>query len=149
MSQNNFADMFKMFSENSPFSKMAAGFDMNQVTAMGKKNFEALNAVNQVVAENMQNLAKRQAQIVQEGAKEMMNFVKEVSSEQNPEAGMKKCACFSKHSLECAVSNTRELMDVAVKSGMEVYDLLFKKMSEGLSEAAPAMATMGGKKKTA
>jgi phasin family protein len=134
---NPFAEMFKMFGENNMMGKMP-GFDMSQMMNMQRRNAEAMGSMGQVMAEGMQTMMKRQGEMMHSGANQVMHLVKEISA--SPEMGMQKSASFVKHGLENASSNAREMMDVAMKSGMEVFDMMSKKISENMECASPCMA---------
>jgi phasin family protein len=141
MAQNNFtnpfAEMFKMFGENNMMGKMS-GFDMTRMTDIQRRNAEALSSMGQVMTEGVQTMVKRQGEMIHSTANQAMHLVKEISS--SPETSIQKTASFVKHGLENASSNTREIIDVAMKSGMEVFDMMSKKISENMECVSPCVA---------
>jgi phasin family protein len=149
-SQNNnpFMDGFKMFTDGNMFSnnKMMQMFDMNQMMTIQRRNAEMMSAANQSIAENMQALMRRQAEVMQSGAADMFQMVKEIAISPNPEVGMSKTANFTKNSFENAMSNTREMAEMAVKSGMEMFDMMSKRMADNMSECSNVCMSAAKKK---
>ena len=68
----------------------------------------------------------------------MLQLVKDVAASPNPEATVATQTAFAKTSFENALSNTRELAEIVSKSGIEVFDVLSKKLSENVSESLSA-----------
>ena len=135
---NSFAEMYKNFSENNMMFQKMPGLDMCQLSSMQKRAAEAMSSVSQVVSQNMQSMMKRQSEIMHSSANDALHFVKEVASSPSAEVGMNKSVSLMKHNFENTSSNARELMDMAMKSGMEMFDMVTKKMSENMSECSVA-----------
>lgn len=130
---NPFADAFKSFGEFKPT------VDFNSFLSAQKRNAEAFAEAGQVLAEGFQAVARRQAEIAQAYAKNSLQLTKELfSSAGNPEANTAKQAEFAKEAVETGLSNARELVELASKSGIEAFDLINRRIAESISEAADA-----------
>lgn len=155
---NPFVDAFKMFGEWGSFNPASfnpASFnpakswnpvDVNNLMAMQRRNVETVSAANQAAAEGLQAIMRRQAEIVQSGASDLFQLIKDMSVSTNHDNAAVKQANFMKTSIESAVSNVRELAEMANKSALEVFDILGNRVAENISECATSGA---GKKKTA
>lgn len=130
---NPFADAFKSLGDFKPTA------DFNTFFAAQKRNAEAFAAASQILAAGFQAVARRQAEIAQANAKNSLQLAKELfSSAGNPEASTAKQAEFAKEAVEASLSNTRELVELASKSGIEAFDLINKRIAESISEATDA-----------
>ena len=152
-----FADYMKMFTDNNMWSNMfnqqnkgsPSMMDMNGMMSMQKRNAEAMSAANQMMMENAQSFMRRQAEIVQAGAADAFQMVKELAISPNPEVSMNKQMHFMKSVVEAAVSNAREMGEMVAKSHLEVFDVLGKRMSDSVSECNHFSSAPSGKKKAA
>ena len=149
MAKNDFPfmnmDFGKMF--NVDVSKMMKDFkmpgvNMDQMMATHRKNMEAFTAANQLAAEGFQAVAKRQTEIMKEGLEEFAVAMKDMMAQGSPEANASKHADYTKHAVERALSNVRELSEMVAKSNTEALDVLNKRLMEGLDEMK-AMAPKG------
>ena len=149
--QNNpFAEAFKVFGDwGSSMNSMKSwnSLDMNNFAVMQGRNVETVSAANQAAAEGMQAIMRRQAEIIQSGASELFQLIKDVSVSTSQENAAAKQAAFMKLSVESAVSDARELAEMANKSAMEVFDIIGSRAAENISECATTCGT--GKKKAA
>jgi phasin family protein len=139
--QNNpFSDAFKAFTDFSAFStaQKPAAFDVNAFVSAQRRNVEAFSAVNQVIAESVQAVLRRQAEILQANASDVIQLVKDVTSSSCPENARETHTAFAKNALETAIANTRELAQMVSKSNIEVIDVIGKKLSENANEVANA-----------
>jgi phasin family protein len=130
--QNN---PFKNFDFQSLFANAKLpGFDMEGCLAAQKKNVEALVGANQAVAEGYQAVAKRQAEILQGTIQEAQARMNALMSSGTPEDQVAKQAEVVKAALEQATVNMQELSDLVQKSQAEAYDILNRRMAEGMDE---------------
>jgi len=128
--------------QNNPFAEAAKFFSNFQVPAWnfkdafnaGRRNVEALTAANQAVAEGAQAVIRRQVEIAQSNAEGALNLMKEVYSSKSPEVSMAKQAEFAKQVFESSLANTRELIEMASKSGAEAADILSKQFVNSVEE---------------
>lgn len=125
----NPADFFKAWSE----FKLPA-FDANTVLAAQRKNMEVLSAANQVISESVQAISRRQAEVMRSNVENVLKASKEIWSNKSPETNTAKQAELAKSLYESAVSNAREISEMASKSSFEAFDLISKRAAESLSE---------------
>lgn len=129
-----FADAFKAFGEF-----RVPSFDFNGFFNAQRNNLEAISAANQVVTEGLQAVARRQAEIAQANTQKALQLVKDViTNGNNPEANAAKQAEFARNLIESSLSNARELAEIASKSSIQAFDVVNKRVAEGLSEIAEA-----------
>lgn len=110
------------------------GVDLATIMDREKKNIEALTEANRVAFEGWQALARRQAEILQESIKQA------VGSVQGEDAPAKRMDLAS-HAFQTAVSNMRELAEMAAKSQKEAFDIICKRVEENLAALRPPGTT--------
>lgn len=139
---NAFADMFKtdMFKNS---------FDYNQVLTTGRRNLEAASEASQAMVENVQAISRRQAEIARETVEGALKASKDIFTSGTPETNLAKQAAYAKDAFESALSNLREVSEMAAKSCFEIFDVVTSRASESieeLSKAAGASAPAAKKK---
>jgi hypothetical protein len=102
------------------------GVDLATIIDREKKNIEALTEANRVAFEGWQALVRRQAEILQDSIKQA------VGSLQGEDAGSKRMDIAS-HAFETALSNMRELAEMAVKSQKETFDVIRQRVEQNLA----------------
>lgn len=129
--------------KNTPFdmdiTKMMADFkmpmlDVQQIMTISRKNIEAMTAANQLAVEGIQACLKRQAEIVQESLKEANSIVTEMAAAGTPEDKIVRQVELVKQAYENAISNTKELAEIAAKSNGEAIELISERVSDSLDE---------------
>src|SRR5690606_11260562 len=83
----NYSEFFKAFSDFS-----VPGVDFNHLFSLQRRNLEALSAANQVVAESVQAISRRQAELLQSQVERFLQTAREVLSSGSPEAGASRQA---------------------------------------------------------
>jgi phasin family protein len=124
-----FGDFGKM--PNFDFTKLMKDFklpgvDLATIMDREKKNIEALTEANRVAFEGWQALVHRQAEILQESIKQAVGTI------QGEDASTKRMDLAS-HAFQTALSNMRELAEMAVKSQKEAFDIIRKRAEENLA----------------
>lgn len=109
--------------------------DFSSFTGTVKKNAEVLTTTNQMAAESIQAIAKRSAEVFQNNATDMFNAVKNMVSVQDLEQAAACQHDYVKSAFENSINNTKELMDMASKSSMEIFGVVGKNMTENVSKA--------------
>ena len=109
-------------------------FDVDALMAAQSRNIEAFTAATTVVTDGYKELAARQAEIVRGAVDECVSTVRELMTVKDPKDGAAKQAAFAKSAFENSVTQTRELADLATKANTEAFDVLNKRVSEGLYE---------------
>ena len=102
------------------------GVDLAAIMDREKKNIEALTEANRVAFEGWQALVHRQAEILQESIKQAVGTV------QGEVAGTKRMD-LAAHAFETALSNMRELAEMAAKSQKEAFDIIRKRVEDNLA----------------
>ena len=110
------------------------GVDMETVLATQRKNIEALTKANQLAIEGLQTVARRQAEILRAGFEEASSLARELFQNQSPEERVTKQTEAAKHALEKAFGNARELSEIVGKAQQEAFQVINKRMTEGLDE---------------
>ena len=116
---------------NFDFTKLMKDFKLpgvNLATIMDreKKNIEALTEANRVAFEGWQALVRRQAEILQESIK------RAVGTMQGEDAGTKRTD-LAANAFQTALSNMRELAEMAIKSQKEAFDIIRKRVEDNLA----------------
>lgn len=133
MADENTGSLFGDFGKmpNFDFTKLMKDFklpgvDLATIMDREKKNIEALTEANRVAFEGWQALVRRQAEILQDSIKRAVDTV------QGEDAGAKRMDLAS-HAFETALSNMRELAEMAIKSQKDAFDVIRKRAEEDLA----------------
>lgn len=133
MADENTGSLFGDFGKmpNFDFTKLMKDFklpgvDLATIMDREKKNIEALTEANRVAFEGWQALVRRQAEILQDSIKRAVDTV------QGEDAGTKRMDLAS-HAFETALSNMRELAEMAIKSQKDAFDVIRKRAEEDLA----------------
>jgi phasin family protein len=102
------------------------GVDLATIMDREKKNIEALTEANRVAFEGWQALVRRQAEILQESIKRAVGTV------EGEDAGTKRMD-LAAHAFETALSNMRELAEMAIKSQKETFDIIRKRVEDNFA----------------
>jgi phasin family protein len=126
---NNFFDVTKVMGDF-----RVPTLDVEAVVASQRKTIEALTQANQLAVEGVQAVARRQVEIARQAIEEYTSFFREIAQPGTAEEKMAKQAEAVKGALEKALSNTRELTALVTKANTEAFDVLNKRVAEGLDE---------------
>lgn len=121
-------------------------FDTDAILAANKKNFEAVAQANQIMIESVQAVAKRQAEIMREAAEQASAALQDMAKAGAPEEKIAQQADLVKGAMEKAMSNARELAELAAKSNQEAVDVINKRVSESLDEMRDVAVKSGSMK---
>lgn len=114
--------------------------DFTNVTQAAKKNVEVLTSAAQTATEGGYALFRRGAEIMQNNLTSSFEAVQNITSSTNPEQATAKQQEFAKNMIEGAVANTKEMIDLASKSTMDVFSSFGSKFTEHMSESMNAMS---------
>jgi phasin family protein len=106
------------------------GVDLAAIMDREKRNIEALTEANRVAFEGWQALVRRQAEILQESVKQA------VGTMQGQDVGAKRMD-LAAHAFQTALSNMRELAEMAAKSQKEAFDIIRKRVEDNLAALRP------------
>ena len=111
------------------------GFNVEAVAASQRKNIEALTQVNQLAVEGVQAVIRRQVEIAREAMEDLSAMFRDfVQSNGSPADRIAKQAEYSKLAIEKSLSNTRELAELVTKANTEAFNVINKRVTEGLDE---------------
>lgn len=121
--------------------------NMEQVIGIHRRNFEAIIAANQMTVEGIQNMIRRQAEIVRETLEDAGSMLSEIAAAGTPEDKLVRQLERVKKSYDNAMSNVRELTDLANRSGSEAADVVSTRISNSLDEIKSATCSSTSGKK--
>jgi phasin family protein len=125
---------FKMFDFQSLFNNVKMpNIDVEAMLATQKKNVEAVMGANQIVAEGYQAIAKRQLEVAQVAMRDTPARITELMGA-TTEDRMAKQAEFVKIGVEQATKTIGEMSEVLRKSQTEAFELVKRRMDEGVEE---------------
>lgn len=110
------------------------GFDAESLLASQHKNVEALTQANQLAAEGLQAVAKRQVEIARETIEEATTLLRDITQPTAPEERIAKNAELLKQTFEKGLAHARELALTLAKAQTEAFDVITKRVAEGLEE---------------
>jgi phasin family protein len=126
---NNFFDMTKVMGDF-----RVPTLDVEAVVASQRKTIEALAQANQLAVEGVQAVARRQVEIARQTVEDFTGFFREITQPGTPEEKVAKQAEAVKGALEKGLSNARELAELVTKANTEAFNVLNKRVTEGLDE---------------
>jgi phasin family protein len=122
-------DISKMFGDfNVP------GVDWQEVMASQQKNITALTEANQRLVEGAQAVVQQQSQIMSKAMSELSAASQELMQEGDVQASAQKRFDLAKASFESAVTNMKELAELAGQSNSEAMDIINKRATEAFAE---------------
>ena len=101
------------------------GVDFASIIERERKNIEALAEANRIAFEGWQNLVRRQSEILQDSMK------RAVADAQNQNL-LKDGAELARNAFQAALTNMRELAEMAVKSQSEAFEVIRKRVGENI-----------------
>lgn len=119
----------------------ATGFDTDALMDAQKKNLETFGKAGKLMADGFEELVKRQGEMIKESVEEFDTAVKGLTENGLPEFSPEKQAEVAQAAAEQVAANTRELLDMASKSGKKVFDLVSKRAADSVSEIKTAAPT--------
>ncbi len=132
-------DISKMFSDfNVP------GVDWSEVMASQQKNISALTEANQRLVEGAQAVVQQQSQIMSRAMSELSAASQELMQEGDVQANAQKRFDLAKTSFESAVTNMKELAEVAGQSNSEAMEIINKRAAEAFSEISALIQSKKG-----
>ena len=103
------------------------GVDFSAIVEREKKNIDALTQANKIAFEGWQALIRRQAEILQETMTQTMALA-------GKKDAAKDAAEVAKLGFEKALSNMRELAEMATKSQTDAFEIVRKRIGENVKE---------------
>lgn len=127
-------------------SKAFAGFaipglNVEAFMASQRKNVEALTQANQLALEGVQAMARRQVEIAREALDGAPALFRELSQPGAPQERLAKNAELAKSTFEKSLAAARELTELVTRANADAFNVLTKRMTEGLEEIRDAAAS--------
>ncbi|MDX2049620.1 MAG: phasin family protein [Rickettsiaceae bacterium] len=105
-------------------------FDQSHYNDAMQKNFDSFMKACQIGMDNGQAILKRMGEMAQKNITHAIEASKEALSSTSPEQAWKKQQNYIQHTVDHAVSNTKEVMEMVSKSNMEVFEEFTKTAKE-------------------
>jgi phasin family protein len=126
------------------FSKLMSeyqipGVNWQEVMATQQKNLQALAKANQLLVEGAQTVMRREIEILQKAMAELAQASQELMQQGDPQAQAAKRLSLAQASFEAAISNMRELAEVAGRSNREALEVINQRALESFEEIKKAM----------
>ncbi len=102
---------------------------------MLRKNMESFAAANQMVNDSLQSIMKRGNDSLQKNTSEMFSSMREAVASGDVEQLNSSSQRFMKNSVDNNVRSSREIVEVAAKSSMEILDLIGKSFNENCNKS--------------
>ena len=109
------------------------GVDLGKWAESQRENIKALQEANQTAVQGWQNLMTRQAEILRESMEAWQQAVQDTTSTPPAEIAQKQLELGQK-ALGKALSNMRELAEMAIKSQAEAADIIRKRVEQNLRD---------------
>lgn len=126
----DFAEFARMFSS----LKLPTAPGIDAFVSASRKNMEVIAAANRIAMEGAQAVAKRHAEIMQQGMTEMTEAMRSLAQPEDPATKATRQAELLKSAYEHAVANIRELGELIQKSNAEAIALLNARFTEAMEE---------------
>jgi phasin family protein len=108
------------------------GLDVSKIAEAQRKNIEAITQANQAAFEGMQELAKRQTEILQKAASEWQAAMTEATNRESTNAAQR--AELAEKTLSKAFASMRELAETASKAQTQAWEVIQKRFQENLAD---------------
>lgn len=116
------------------------GVDTEALLAAQRRNIEALTKANQLAAEGVQAVMKRQAEILRQSMEEASRMMGEIAKAGGPERQAVKQAEVAKTAFETAISNMKEIADLMTRANQDTFAVINKRVAESMEEVRAVMA---------
>ena len=154
MSNQNPFDLSEMLKKLDPsamteqykelFSKLSVpNLDMSALIEAQKKNVQTLTTANRAMLEGTQALMQRQAEMVQQVAKEASEAAKSLAKSSSPQDAAQKQIQLIEKSVSEALSNFAEISEMARNTQNETTKLMTTRFNESLAELRADIAKLG------
>jgi phasin family protein len=132
--------MAKTDSTKKPFPDIAKlieqfkvpGLDVSRIVEAQRKNIEALTQANQAAYDGMQDLAKRQMEILQETVTEWQAAMTEAANRESTSAAQRAEA--AEKTFGKTFANMRELAEMAAKAQTQAWEVIQKRFQQNLAD---------------
>ena len=126
----NFTDVFQKLGEQ----LKVPPFDMGKIMEHHQKNLDAMTRSWQAVAGGAQDIARKQREIFEAAVAEIAALAQGFKPGGSPQDIVTRQAEFAKKALEAALTNTRDIAELAQKSIGEAMAIVQQRMQESYEE---------------
>ncbi len=116
------------------------GLDTEALMAAQRRNIEALTKANQLAAEGMQAVARRQAEILRQTMEEASRMMGTLAQAGGPEKQAVKQAEIAKTAFETAIANMKEIADLVSRANQDTFAVINKRVAESMDEVRALMS---------
>lgn len=121
------------------FTKVMSAFKIPAVNTEGimaahKKNVDALTSAGQLAFESVQEITKRQGEMISQGVEELTGIAKDAAIPSSIEESTIKGAQAVKTVYQSVLANSWDLNDMAIKTTSKSLGLINKRVAESLDE---------------
>jgi phasin family protein len=109
-------------------------FDAEAIAAVQRKNLEAFAQANQLAVEGMRALTQRQTEILQQAIEQASVLWRDLLQPSLGENRLVKQTDAAQQVFERGVANARELRELSVKAGSDVFGVLARRVSESFDD---------------
>lgn len=108
------------------------GLDMSKIVEAQRKDIEAITQANQAAYEGMQELAKRQMEILQELVTEWQAAMTQATNRESTNVSQR--AELAEKTFGKAFGNMRALAELAVKAQTQAWEVIQKRFQENIAD---------------
>lgn len=132
----SFMDMSKFMPDMN--NMKMPGIDVESIAASQRRNAETFSELGQKTFACMQALMQRQSEMMREGLKESAGLFNEVMAAGSPEEKVARQTEIAKSTMEKAMANCRELIDMATQNNREAAEIMTQRVSAAMDELREA-----------
>jgi phasin family protein len=114
--------------------------DAKSIMETQQKNIEALVAANQKIAENMQKIAEREQQIIQNTLNDWSHVAGDLNTDGDLQERSARQTEVAIKAVEDGIRNLRTLADLVAKAQADSMEILNKRMDESIRELRQQVA---------
>jgi phasin family protein len=126
----NFTDMFQKLGEQLKIPSL----DVSRIMEHHQKNLDAMGRTLQAMTSGATAIANKQREIFEEAMKDITEMARDYKPAGSPQEIFAKQAEFGKKAMEAAISNTRDIAELAQKSGADALKIIHQRMQESYDE---------------
>ncbi|MSP50273.1 MAG: phasin family protein [Alphaproteobacteria bacterium] len=145
MAKNPFLDFDMQAMQKMMTDMKMPAFDWESILAANRRNMEAFSQANQLAAESAQAIMRRQGEILKGAMDDANRSLTTMLADGSPEDRIARQTDAMKTAFEAAISNYREMMEMASKANAEALGVMSKRVSESLDELKVVLKPPGKK----
>jgi phasin family protein len=116
------------------------GVDVQALITMQRKNLEAFTLANQLVAEAVQEVGRRQMELAQRSMVEAKALLRDIAQPGAPEERLAKNAELAKQAFENGLAQAQEFTEIVANAQAAAFNVISKRVTESMNEMpVPAM----------